>query len=385
MKKLLLYISILLLPVAAKAQGSIVSKHDTVRFELVQNKIIIPATLDGRATRFIIDTGGRNLITGDSAEYHNVEVTARQLISDVNSGSASMFSARAKELQLGPGIHLEAVPMLVAPPNNFFRELGVAGLLGSEAFSKVCLTIDKRAGHIVMSYPYRPRGLPKDDAMDIPPHKHWHPYIPIRIGGQEIHMLFDTGMDGFLNLTGSDFRKLADNPFLSIDNEGYGFLNVGIGGIDAAQPEKIELVRVAGMSFAGKCFENVVATSQKLGGNSIIGIGLLDYGRLVLDYPRAKIYFLPYEAGPTDLGEVTRIWNVKIMPIADHFEITAVFGDLGVELGDRVWAIGEIQLEGAELSELYINRLLGKCTGDICQITVGVDKDNLRVVTIRKL
>ena len=383
MKYRILYLAVLFLPVAASAQS--VRVQDTIRFEVVQDKIIIPATLGGRPTRFIIDTGGRNLITRDSAEYHNVEPGGRQLVSDVNSGGVSMLTAQAKDLQLSDNIRLTTTPMLVTAPNKFFRTLGVAGLLGSEAFSKVCLTIDKRAGYIVMSYPYGPRGLSKDDAISIPPHDYSHPYIPVRIGEKEIYVLFDTGMSGFLSLTGDDHRKLAGDPAVSVDNEGYGFLNVGIGGIRTAKAERLERVRLARLSFGGKRFENAVSTSQNLGGNSIMGLELLDHGRIVLDYPRSRVYFLPYDDSVADMKESTKIWNVKILPIVDHFEVTAVFGDAGVGFGERVWAIGDTQLEGAELSELYITELMDSVAGDTCDITVGEEKSSLRKVTIRKL
>ncbi len=48
---------------------------------------------------------------------------------------------------------------MVFPSNGFFRELGVVGILGSDAFAQAVVTFDAREQIMIINYPYRPDGL----------------------------------------------------------------------------------------------------------------------------------------------------------------------------------------------------------------------------------
>lgn len=370
---------------ASRAQHqSQASRYDTIPFEVVHGKIIVPARIGGRPTKFILDTGGRNLMTSDSARYHGAELTGQHSVSDVNSGNLGMNTASVGNLSIGRLMNWEAASFLVTAPNNFFRELGVAGLLGGEAFAHVCIVLDMRSREMVVCHPYRPPGLSRADAIQMSLTNNFHTYVPLTTGTKQLSVLFDTGMDGFFGISESDYEKLDSPSDASVEADGRGFLYVGIGGIKAAKPEKIVRARIPRISFGGKEFTNVLTTTQRRN-YSLLGIGTLDYGKVVIDYPRGLLYFIPYDEGPSDMYDETKMWNVKILPVGDHFEITAVIGDAGVEIGERVWEIDGKSLEDAAPSELLINGMFDSVEGDNCVIRVGADMNNLRDVKISKI
>ncbi|MDR2448994.1 MAG: hypothetical protein LBD52_03450, partial [Prevotellaceae bacterium] len=77
--------------------------------------------------------------------------------------------------------------------------------------------------------------------------------------------------------------------------------------------------------------------------------------------------------------------NVKILPVGEHFEITAAIGDCDVQTGERVWSINGADLAAAEQSELFIDEIFASISGDTAWILVGSNKKKLRKVTIRKI
>ena len=54
--------------------------------------------------------------------------------------------------------------------------------------------------------------------------------------------------------------------------------------------------------------------------DSIIGVDLLEYGKVIIDYMRRRFYFFPFEEGKTDMGGAPALWNVSILPRNDRFE-----------------------------------------------------------------
>ena len=71
---------------------------------------------------------------------------------------------------------------------------------------------------------------------------------------------------------------------------------------------------------------------------------MLKYGKVVIDYMRNRFYFFPYESGTEDMTGKLKNWNVGILPVKGHFEITAVWDsakDL-VALGDQVIRVKDV-------------------------------------------
>ena len=59
-------------------------------------------------------------------------------------------------VQLSPNYKLAEIKSLIFPQNGFFKELGVVGLLGSDAFGQAVLTFDACEQIMIINYPYRP-------------------------------------------------------------------------------------------------------------------------------------------------------------------------------------------------------------------------------------
>lgn len=363
---------------------SAIAFADTIPYEIVVEKIIITAHVEGKPTKFIFDTGGRNFIVRDSLSTHNVRIISQETVADVNSLASNLPKGIVSSLRIGKHYSMKNAPMLVMPNNNFYRLLNVAGALGGEAFSHVTVTFHPKEKYITLSYPYRPKGVSRKDGIQMVMGNNFHSVVPVNIGSSTINALFDTGMTGFMHIVNSDYAKLKDREKIDIQAQGSGVFHIGIGGIKDAKQEEIAKLDIATMKIGNKQFANI-GTLRQSRSHSIIGLELLDYGKVMLDYPRGLFYFFPFDDDVADMSTKTKIWNVKILPIEYHFEVSATIGDLDVEIGERVWNINGRGLEDVKPSEIDINNILNSIESDTAYILVGKEEKSLKKIMIKKI
>jgi hypothetical protein len=368
----------------ARVDAQTTRLHDTIPFEIVMDKFVFTARVDGKPARFILDTGGQNVITADSAGHYGVQLLASQTVAGIGDATMQAGLGAVKNLQIGQWLNLETAKVTVTPPNGFFRALGVAGVVGGEAFATVCLSIDKRNRRFTISYPFRPNGVPRDAGTPMKMGDAFRAVVPVAVGDECIDVLFDTGMSGFLSLGTSDHEKLRARPGnIETRHAGYGILHVGITGFRGAASDSIYKACIPRLTLpGGKEFRDA---GTLVGGHSfsVAGQELFDHGVVMLDYPRGLFYFFPHDAAPADVSAATRAWNVKILPVAGHFEVVATIGDAGLAVGDRVWCINDADLSTREPSEAVVDGLLGD--NETATVTVGRDKTTSRKVIIKKI
>ena len=372
---------------AANAQTTRIV-HDTIPFEIIQNKFIFEATIDGKPARFILDTGGQNIIMAEHAEHYGIELIKQQTILDVNDASTQVWLGAAKDFRIGKWMVWNTGKILVVPNNQFFRDLGVVGTVGGDFFESVCLAIDRRNRRFTISYPYRPAGVSRDAGTPMNMGGTFHAVVPVSVGSEKIDILFDTGKSGFLALSANDFEKLnaAGHGNVEKRETGFGLLYVGVGGVEAAISDTVHKVNVPVITLPGGKELHNVGSMVGRHPSTIFGQEMFDYGIVMLDYPRGLFYFFPYEEGPTDVAAETRAWNVRILPFVDDgravFVVVMTLGDIDLRIGDRVWSIDGVDLTNERPAEdVILNLLEGR---DTATLMVG-EQGPSREVIIRKI
>lgn len=357
---------------------------DTIPYNIVMGKMIISVKIDNKPTRLIFDTGGRNFLVRDSAIYHNLAVNSKEIVSDVNSLSNNLPKGTVRNLQIGNHFVSPSSSMLVMPNNPFFEELGVAGALGGEAFAEFAVTFHSREKYITLSYPYRPKGISRKDGMIMNTGNNFHSIISVGIGNNSFDALFDTGMGGFLHITLNDYRKLKAKEHITEIAKGAGIYYVGIGGLSNAKQEEVLKLDISDFRIGNKHFSQVGSLAQNRQ-ISIVGLELLNYGNVMLDYPRGLFYFFPFDNTISDMNGQGKVWNVRVLPTVTHFEVTATIDNVDIQIGEQVWNINGVNLEGAEKSETFINSIFDSIKEDTAYLIVGKDKKDLRKVIIKKI
>lgn len=353
---------------------------DTIHYEYIHDKIIIPVIVNGVKVKYIVDTGGQTgTIRENAVEMKAVSGGASRGVSDLNGMTLAYEEAVLSNVQLSPNYKLTQMKSMVFPSNGFFRDLGVVGILGSDAFAQAVVTFDAREQIMIINYPYRPDGLKISDGVAIYPGRANHPIVDVDFGGITKRLLFDTGASGLLILSADDYEVLRDKVENRLIACGTGISGVGIGGFDLKNTMDMKKVSIGKLNFVGKEFSNMESVTCK--GSSLMGVDMLKYGKVVIDYMRNRFYFFPHSFETEDLSGVLKNWNVGILPVKGHFEITAVWDsakDL-VSLGDQVIRVNGKNLSELKQSQLEVEALLDTVVGDVTEIVILKDGKEKKV------
>lgn len=343
---------------------------DTIHYEFIQDKIVIPVIVNGVKVKYIVDTGGQ---TGTDWEHvkamGGVATGASNAISDHNDKKQLYQMAKVKNVQLSPNYMLAEMKTMVLPVIGSFKSIGVVGILGGDAFAQSVVTFDAREQIMVINYPYRPDRLKITDGVEMFPGSTHHSIINMNLGGVEKRVLFDTGADGFLLLTANDFKDIEAAGKGEKTAHGFGINGVGLEGL--SHPVDMNKVNVKEMTILGKKFTNAGSViSDK--STTLVGVDLLQYGKVVIDYMRNRFYFFPFDSEIADMGGVPKTWNVSILPANERFEITTVWDSMKdvVSFGDQVVDINGTDITKFPMSQPAVDSVMNAIKENVGYIIV---------------
>lgn len=351
---------------------------DTIPYEFIQNKIIIPATVNGVQVKYIVDTGGKTGTTHGAAMQMQATAAGYMQVSDLNAQGSNYQEAHVRNLSIGENYNVKQLKTMVFPENPFFTGLGVVGILGGDAFAQSVVTFDSRSKIMVINSPYRPEGLKVTEGIPFVSNTEHHSIVNIRIGEQDLRVLFDTGAGGFLLYATEDCERLTDVTGTKITNHGYGIVGAGITGL--GKPVDIKKVSVPSISILGKEFTNVGSTTTIMS-TTIIGVDLLQYGKVIIDYMRRRFYFFPFENEVADMGGAPSLWNVSILPRNKRFEVTTVWDSMKdkVDFGDQVIDINGTSLKDCPMSQMAVEDIMNAIPGDTGYIIIRKDNQEKKI------
>lgn len=351
---------------------------DTIPYEFIHEKIIIPVTVNGVQVKYIVDTGGKTGTVYDAANEMKATAAGYTRISDINAQNSNYQEAHIRNFAIGKNYKVQQLKTLVLPKNPFFTELGVVGIIGGDAFAQAVITFDSRSKIMVINYPYRPEGLKVTDGIPLLDDNDQRSYIPIKIGKAKVKVLFDTGAGGFLLYSTNDCNNLADLSGSQEVNRGYGIVAAGITGL--GDPVDIKKINIPSLNIMGKEFVNAGSTTTIMNG-TIIGVDLLKYGKVIIDYMRKRFYFFPYDVEKTELDGAPALWNVSILPRNKRFEITTVWDSMKdiVAIGDEVTDINGTSLKNCPMSQMAVEEIINAIPGDTAYIIVKKDNKEKKI------
>lgn len=245
---------------------------------------------DREAAPFLVDTGASSLLL-DSEFAKGVPLS---FAGEVDSPEI------IKKVKLGSLASLEVGPLTLRNTNILVRDLSaptpalgerLAGILGHPFFSKVVVQIDYLTGSVACFDPKTYR-LPRGEWLPLT-FQAGRPIIPARLEGNiEGRFMLDTGATAAVVLSAEFVRT---HPLLETRHIGKGRQ------ISLSGPYETRVVEIASFEFAGRRFERPqvqiappdTPEPKPDGIAGIIGQGFLRHFTIVLNYPAAKIAFLP--------------------------------------------------------------------------------------------
>ena len=231
---------------------------------------------------------------------------------------------------------------------------------------------------MVINYPYRPDRLKITEGVEMFPGDTHHSIINVNLGGVEKQVLFDTGADGFLLLTANDFKDIEAAGKGEKTAHGFGINGVGLEGL--SHPVDMNKVNVKEMTVLGKKFTNAGSViSDK--STTLVGVDLLQYGKVVIDYMRNRFYFFPFDSEIADMGGAPKTWNVSILPANERFEITTVWDSMKdvVNFGDQVVDINGTDITKFPMSQPAVDSVMNAIKENVGYIVVLKDGQKKKI------
>ncbi|OIQ27943.1 MAG: signaling protein [Bacteroidetes bacterium MedPE-SWsnd-G2] len=208
MRKILFYTVLWCVCATSFAQGNFTMRHhssDKIKFELINNLIIIPVEVNGLKLSFLLDSGVSKPIlfningVSDTLKMDNVEVfTLRGLGAD---GSIEALKSKNNFVRVGDAINVHQDIYVVQDESiNFAPRLGVPihGIIGYDLLKDFVVEINYSSKYLRFSNPktYKYKNCKRCKAFDLTLYKN-KPYIDAIVGvhGKDVpvKLLIDSG------------------------------------------------------------------------------------------------------------------------------------------------------------------------------------------------
>ena len=305
----------------------------TIPYQMVGQKMIIGMLVNGTPCSFIFDTGGRTALTTKACEALQLVATDSIKVTDVNNTESNYKTTRIESLATPDKvINFKNAPSLIINEVKGWECFGVDGIIGSDLFERNIVVIDPQNKTISVSSPEKPSNVSIRKMLSFTK-AGVMPIVNMQIAPvSNLSVLFDTGSPSLLSLTKADYENLKADASMKVVSEGYGEGSIGVAG--QANKASSYRVNIPLIALGATKFKNLTTTTEQHP-YTLLGVKLLEYGKVTIDYPRGRFYFEAFETE----NEINNQCN--------NFDLTVKEGDLfvstvwssmkgKVEIGDKV-------------------------------------------------
>ncbi|GAA0711218.1 aspartyl protease family protein [Dokdonella soli] len=340
---------------AATAKIDDASGITRIPFDLVNNHIYVDGAIDGKKARFLVDTGGLNLLTPAAASKLGITGEGKLAARGVGDQSVDLAFAHAKEVRVGNASLANPV-FYVIDLGDLPKVEGVVadGLVGYEMFRRFGITIDYAAHVLTLSDPkkFAPPAGASAIAFELDDR------IPIVNGvldGVPASITVDTGSRSSLTL---------HSPFVHAHHLATKYraapeavIGWGVGGPSRGRPVRLGTLKLGDLSIdgiAGELFTGDKGSFANPDHAGNLGGGVLGRFTVAFDYAAKRMYLAPNDRfGKPDGFDRSGLW---LLGDGDALKVADVAGSstaerAGLRKDDRIVAIGDEGIEKRGLPE----------------------------------
>lgn len=335
-------------------------------YRVVGGKMLVEMILNGTPRSFFFDTGGRTALTDVLCEELGLPVVDSMTVTDANSNKAVYpVVSIASLLTPDKRINFRNVPAMKLQRHIPFECFGADGLIGSDLLVHMIVEIDGDSKTITLTSAEKVSTISLRKML--PFVRPRMPVILVQAGaGNNITCLFDTGCSGFLLLRKADFEALEAVDSFTVLSEGYGESSIGVGGMgdnDISHRLQFPL-----LSLGPTKFKNVVVETSSPP-YTLLGVKLLDYGKVTLDYPRARFYF---EARETENDLAGKQYKFSLRVKDGDLVVSTVWGETRelMQVGDKVTRINGKPTRKYDFCESIISGIPELREKKECKLTI---------------
>ena len=304
-----------------------------IPYRMVGGKMIVDMTINGQVRSFIFDTGGQMALTGELCEELNIPVVDSVKVMDVNGKEVGLPRVVVSSLMTpDERINFSGAPAMKLSTPSPFECFHADGLIGSDLFKDLIVEIDGKAKTITVTSAEKSSTVSLRKML-LFSGKGFMPIITLQAGaGNSLVALFDTGCPSFLSLKNRDYENLRSSGAFQVMSEGIGGGSIGVGGMTESKISyRVDLPL---LSVGPTKFKQVTAETATPP-YTLLGVKLLEYGKVTIDYPRRRWYFEAYEQ---EFDMTSKHYNVNLQVKDGNLVVATVWSAMKdvVEVGDKV-------------------------------------------------
>jgi predicted aspartyl protease len=339
-----------LMPMAVRAQ----SVAD-VRFRLIDNRVFVPAMLNGRGPYDMVldtgaDTGGVSISVMDEI---GAKAEGRERAGGAGEGKDVVFKTHIASLRIG-GAEFRNLPAIAENFGALNEVIGFTrfdGIAGQAVFRRYIVDIDFERQRLKLIEPKDYRAPAGAIAIPFTFYDGFIPLVRGSVAGVRGRFIVDLGDRSSLTLFGPFWRahQLDDTLGPGVD----ALTGYGVGG-----PIRGLVLRVPQFGFGKAIAKSIVArlSLQKSGGFAdphiagSIGTGVLRHFRTIIDYPHNRFLLVPRTA-EADRFDRAGLWLGRHGALFEVFDVIAGGpADIaGLRKGDVVTEIDRNRVETLDL------------------------------------
>lgn len=347
-----------------------------------QGKYVVTVETAVGPRRFVFDTGcPRTVVCEKLCNELRLAETGRKELGDFEGFRASATMARLPYLQMG-GTTFRNRPVIVLPDSSYvFRCLHVDGLIGCDLFGKFAVRFTDST--LTLANDYRDfGGLDRKKATRIYFGK--RPIIAFRAGSEmaemELYALFDSGSSTYFSCRYFECSALIEQGILHDVRQTTGY-RPGVGWTNRSAAREAVRGVIPTLELDGTTLEQV-PVEETHGGSNKIGLGLLHYGTIVIDFPKRYFWLLPHAETP--VRPTITIYGIVPALNGNRLVVGQIWDESLAEVvspGDWILRVGTIDVSEIDPCA-FIRR---EIQSDKPEITVRRNDGTIITVPIKKL
>ena len=332
-----------------------VSGSTVVPFDLVSDHIYVDGQINGQPARFLVDTGGVNLLTPEAAKKFGIVGEGKLAASGVGEQRVDLALAHAKNVRVGtaslddPVFYIIDLGALAAIEGVHFD-----GLVGYEMFRRFGVQIDYARHTLTLSEPGK--FAPPPHAIAVPFELNDRtPVVSGALDGVPMRISIDTGSRSSLTLHSPFVRKNAlAGKYHAAPMAVTGW---GVGGAQRGQPARLGTLRIGDADVVGVAADLYGGdkgsfANPDIGGN--LGGGVLHRFTVGFDYAKNTMYLAPNaDAGKPDPFDRSGLWLIAdgdALRVVDAAPGSAA-EKAGIKVDDRLLSIDGEPVKQRSLNE----------------------------------
>lgn len=277
-------------------------RSEKIKFELVNNLIIVPIKLNGVELTFLIDSGvDKTLLialgAGDSLDLKKAQKVKIRGLGSKDSFEA--FQSIGNTLEINDAINInQEVYFIIDKNNELAKRLGlpVNGIIGYDFFKDFIVRVNYKTKYIKLYNPDKfNRKLRRYDQLPLQFYKN-KPYARLKVEDESISksnltFLIDTG-------SGSSFWFLENEHINEPELYFQDILGYGLSSIIEGKRAKVKKVLFGKYEFeepnsAYPDVQQILEIEKNVVRDGTVGAEVLRRFKLFFDYPNKRIYFRP--------------------------------------------------------------------------------------------